>query len=220
MEQLTLSQTITQVEFLINTGAGDPGRLFHILEFLKRGKPLFNSDQIYLEGKLQAKFSTEEEEEEPEVENPLLPQVQELINAGAGDPGRLQYIFDRLAQNRTLFNSDQNYLDSKLDSFYNKPKESDLELNYTSSTVESTSTKTIEQSKPTQPELQQNSSRATPSPPSPKGAMPKGWSATNSEEINKISQDIKSEEQKIEQQQKISSEIDEHRLKTYQIDFP
>ena len=36
MEQLTLSQTIAQVESLINTGAGDPGRLFHILEFLKK----------------------------------------------------------------------------------------------------------------------------------------------------------------------------------------
>ena len=43
--------------------------------------------------------------------------------------------------------------------------------------------------------------------------MPKGWSATNSDEIGKISQDIRSEEQKIEQQQKISNEIDEHRLK-------
>jgi len=57
MEELTLAQTREKVEHLMDTGKGDPGRLYHILEFLKNNKPLYHSDQIYLENKLNSSFA-------------------------------------------------------------------------------------------------------------------------------------------------------------------
>ena len=95
MQQLSLSETISEVERLIESGKGDPGRLYHILEFLKNNKPLYHSDQLYLENKLNSPFSLDED---PLEENDILPKVQELINSGKGDPGRLQHIYDTLAQ--------------------------------------------------------------------------------------------------------------------------
>ncbi len=49
MQQLTLSQTIENVQALIDSGDGDPGRLSYILECLKGNRPLYHSDQNYLE---------------------------------------------------------------------------------------------------------------------------------------------------------------------------
>ena len=103
-----------RIEFLINTGNGEPGRLSHILDFLQNNKPLYHSDRVYLENKLGAEFSTEDEYEEPLLEHSDLPKIQQLINSGNGDPGRLQHIYDMLAQNKPLYHSDQVYLDSKL----------------------------------------------------------------------------------------------------------
>ena len=48
LQQLTLSETITKLENLIDSGQGDTGRLYHILEFLKNDRQLYRSDQIYL----------------------------------------------------------------------------------------------------------------------------------------------------------------------------
>ena len=61
LEQISLSQTISKVDALIDAGNGDSGRLYHILEFLKNNRPLYHSDKIYLENKLQSSFSVEEE---------------------------------------------------------------------------------------------------------------------------------------------------------------
>ena len=60
LEQVTLTQTITKVEGLIDTGKGDSGRFNHILEFLKNNRPIYQSDQIYLENILNSTFSVEE----------------------------------------------------------------------------------------------------------------------------------------------------------------
>jgi len=57
----------------LSTGNGDAGRLYHILEFLKNNRPLYHSDKIYLENKLQSSFSVEEESVE---ENKLLPKIK------------------------------------------------------------------------------------------------------------------------------------------------
>ena len=99
MQNLTINETIGKIEYMINAGEGDTGRLFHILEFLKNKKPLYNSDKSYLESKLQSSFSVNEEEEIEE--NELLPKIQQLIESGNGDPGRLQHIYDMLADKKT-----------------------------------------------------------------------------------------------------------------------
>ena len=111
LEQLSLSQTISKVDALIDSGNGDAGRLYYILEFLKNNRPLYHSDKIYLENKLQSSFSVKDESVE---ENELLPRIQELIDSGNGDPGKLQSIYDALSNNKQLYNSDADYLESKL----------------------------------------------------------------------------------------------------------
>jgi len=113
---MNLTQTIAKVENLINTGKGDPGRLYHIQEFLKNGKFLYNSGKIYLENMLNSSFSVEEP-----TENPLLSKTQELIDSGNGDLGRLQHIYDMLEKNKPLYNSDQAYLELKLLNLIKKP---------------------------------------------------------------------------------------------------
>ena len=114
---MNLTQTIEKVENLINTEKGDPGRLYHIQEFLKNGKSLYNSDKIYLENMLNSSFSVEEH-----MENPLLSKTQELIDSGNGDLGRLQHIYEMLEKNKPLYNSDQVYLELKLFTLIKKPK--------------------------------------------------------------------------------------------------
>lgn len=111
-EHLTLNQTISKIDTLIDSGNADSGRLYHILEFLKNHKPLYHLDKIYLENKLKSSFSVEEEELVEGSE--LLPKIKGLIDSGNGDPGRLQFIYDTLANNKSLYHSDVVYLESKL----------------------------------------------------------------------------------------------------------
>ena len=115
LKQLTLSETIEKVESLIDNGNGDAGRLYHILEFLKTNRTLYHSDQVYLENKLQTPFSVEDENV-GEEQNILLPKIQHLIDSGIGDPGRLQHIYDMLANGKHLYQSDELYLKLKLNS--------------------------------------------------------------------------------------------------------
>jgi len=197
MEELTLAQTIEKVDHLMDTGNGDPGRLYHILEFLKNNKPLYHSDQIYLENKLNSSFAIEEEFVE---ENTILPKVQQLINSNSGDQGRLQHIYDTLSDAKPLYHSDQVYLESKLNPSI---KELCIVL--------------VESSKPKQ--------RKEHIPPTPKkipekleektnirGSLPKGWSSTNNtKELTKISKNVENEKQKIEKQRKMSDEINQQR---------
>ena len=111
LEPLSLTQTIEKVDNLIDAGIGDTGRLYYILEFLKNNRPLYHSDQIYLENKLGTSFVVEEEIIE---ENKTLPKIKELIHNGIGDPGRLQHIYDMMADDKPLYHSDVVYLESKL----------------------------------------------------------------------------------------------------------
>ena len=52
MEKLTVLETIDKIEKLIDENSGDIGRLEHIVDFLKKEKPLYNTDRIYLESKI------------------------------------------------------------------------------------------------------------------------------------------------------------------------
>ena len=112
LEPLSLTQTIDKVNNMIEIGNGDAGRLYHILEFLNNNKPLYSSDQIYLENKLNSSFTVDKEVKE---ENDSLVKIKELIDSGTGDAGRLQHIYDMLENDKPLYHSDihiwnQNYL--------------------------------------------------------------------------------------------------------------
>ncbi|MGA0296708.1 MAG: hypothetical protein ACO3K2_05195 [Nitrosopumilaceae archaeon] len=60
--QMTLTETIEEIKYLINTSNGDTGRLAHILETIKNNKKLYKSDQAFLESQLETGFSLEKEE--------------------------------------------------------------------------------------------------------------------------------------------------------------
>ena len=196
-EQLSLSQTISKVDALIDSGNGDAGRLYHILEFLKNNRPLYQSDKTYLENKLQSSFSVKDE---PVEENELLPRIKELIDSGNGDPGRLQYIYDTLSNNKQLYRSDADYLESKLHPTIKEtivvepPKKLTTEIQKIPKQVES---KPLEK---------------------PKGVLPKGWSQdTVSNDAEDITKNIKEEERKIKTQEKISNEINQQRTNLSQL---
>ena len=59
MQQLSLTETIDEIQYLVETSNGDTGRLTHILEAIKNKKKLYQSDQNYLENKLGVSFSLE-----------------------------------------------------------------------------------------------------------------------------------------------------------------
>ena len=48
LSKISKNETIIRVEKLIDSGDGDIGRLYHILEFLKNNRELYQSDQKYL----------------------------------------------------------------------------------------------------------------------------------------------------------------------------
>jgi len=48
------NQILSKIQTLINLGNGDPGRLQHIYDILSKNKPLYHSDQVYLEQQLES----------------------------------------------------------------------------------------------------------------------------------------------------------------------
>ena len=56
---LPVGKTLELINNLIETKQGDPGRLKYIFESLQKGKPLFKTDQKYLEKKIHAKTIVE-----------------------------------------------------------------------------------------------------------------------------------------------------------------
>ena len=109
MEKLTVLETIEKIEKLIDENSGDIGRLEHIVDFLKKEKPLYNTDRIYLESKINAEIIFEEKiiKKESETE-----QIKKLTESGKGDPGRLEHIQIMLKKNKNLYESDKQYLES------------------------------------------------------------------------------------------------------------
>ncbi len=221
LKHLSLSQTIAKVNSLIDAGNGDVGRLYHILEFLKNNKSLYRSDATYLENKLNSSFSVVDESKE---ENSLLPKVRDLIDSGNGDSGRLQSIYDALSNNKSLYNSDSIYLESKL----NPPNPEILVETVAETTVEIPPEKVLPKvvEKTPEPKVVEK----TPEPkvvektPEPKvvekipGSMPKGWSPEDKpEELEKISKNILDEQKKIETQTKIDHEINLQRSNLSQL---
>jgi len=124
MQQLSLTETIDEIQYLVETSNGDTGRLTHILESIKNKKRLYQSDQDYLENKLGTSFSLEEKEKP--LENKILSKIQNLINLEVGDPMRLTHIYDTISKNKPLYISDQQYLENTLNS--NLVKNEDVSL--------------------------------------------------------------------------------------------
>ena len=211
LQHLTQNEIIQKIQYLIDANDGDIGRLYHILEFLKQNKPLYNSDQLYLENKLQTPF-TIINEEKPQ-ENKLLSKIQTLIDSGNGDPGRLQHIYDMLLQNKPLYHSDQTYLENKLgvnDIIQKNNVYFDTKTEYVTNNINKLENET---------RLQENFN--SPKPPTPKlrGLMPQDWHPpeNNLNELTGIYEKIKTEEELLNSQQKIHDEITLQRSKLSQI---
>ncbi|HSB84468.1 MAG TPA: chromosome segregation protein SMC [Nitrosarchaeum sp.] len=208
-KHLTKTQIINKIQDLIETNNGDVGRLYHILEFLKQDKSLYQSDQKYLENKLSSSFIIINDEK-PE-ENQILPKIQTLINLGSGDPGRLQHIYDVLSKNKALYHSDQVYLEQQLESnnIHKKNTEIDFQNNIKIELEHKNKTNVSKEiiHKPTQitPKL--------------RGLMPKDWNPpeNNLHELTGVYEKIKTEEELLNENKKIHDEINIQRSKLSQI---
>ena len=115
-------------------------------------------------------------------------------------PGRLQYIYDALANNKTLYRSDSVYLESKLNSINVDDSVNPTLPKFTKTPPEKLEPPTISESeeiavKPTVPQKE-------------KGSMPKGWSPENkSDELEKIEKNISDEKQKINAKKKLMMKL-------------
>ncbi|MDH5463941.1 MAG: hypothetical protein OEW49_06490, partial [Nitrosopumilus sp.] len=116
MQKLTIEETIDRIGQLIDTGRGDPSRLDNIRESLRNNKTLFTSDKLYVEKLLDSSIDFTRKES---PQHPLLPHVKKLIDSNSGDLGRLQYIYDALLHGKSLYESDHNYIQRKLNEVSN-----------------------------------------------------------------------------------------------------
>ena len=114
MQSMEIHKKIMLVEKLIESGEGDTGRLNYIRECLEKHKPLFKTDQRYLEQKLEAITPTPAEL--PTSDN-RLSSIKQMLDLGFGDKGRITHIFETLKNGKNLFKSDQIYLEKKLEAF-------------------------------------------------------------------------------------------------------
>ncbi len=153
---------------------------------MKNNKPLYRSDTVYLENKLDSSFSVEDE---PREENHLLPKVKKLIDSGNGDLGRLQSIYDALSHNKSLYHSDSVYLDSKLDQSFSK-NTVDTNTEIIPEKILPKHTKTIVESKV---------------PKKIPGIMPKEWSSKNKyEELEKLLKTFQMSKRKLKLSKKLT----------------
>jgi len=212
-KQLTKTQIINKIQDLIDTNNGDVGRLYHILEFLKQDKSLYQSDQKYLENKLCMSFIIVNDEK-PE-ENQILSKIQAIINLGNGDPGRLQHIYDVLSKNKPLYHSDQVYLEQRLelDNISTKNTGANFEQTFENNIKKKLEHKNkINESD----EIFHKSIQITPKL---RGLMPKDWNPpeNNMHELTGVYEKIKTEEELLNENKKIQDEINVQRSKLSQI---
>lgn len=113
LPQISTPDAILRIKKLIEQKQGDPGRLQYISERLQNGRHLFHSDEIYLNNKIlasvipiQIKKPTERDEK--------IKEIRRLLAIKFGDPGRLRYMLAYLEKGRTLYHSDEMYLESKI----------------------------------------------------------------------------------------------------------
>ena len=192
MQELTMSQTIQKIEQLIEKCQGDVGRLRFIVESIKNKKQLYHSDQKYLESKLQSNISLENEIQNKSPQT-ILDKIQQLINSGIGDSGRLQHIYDTVSNGKTLYRSDQIYLENKLDqNVISKTTDLDRDEKQYFDNIE----------------LKTEATR---------GSMPKEWGLQKSSEKNDVAIKILKEEAEIDNQIKLSNELEIQKSKLTQL---
>ena len=107
MDQRTVPHTVKKIQELIDNNLGDTGRLNHIIDFINNEKPLYKTDRIYLENKLNSKITIIQKKEVSRKDT-TQQQIKKLIEIGKGDPGRLEHILDMLRKEKHLYKSDTN----------------------------------------------------------------------------------------------------------------
>ncbi|MDG7050733.1 MAG: hypothetical protein JRZ94_05985, partial [Nitrososphaerota archaeon] len=214
MASLTLAETRAFVEKLLLTGNGDPGRLTYILNLLKQNRPLYNSDQKYIDAKFAQELGMQEK---LKVEDDTLTKIQKLVSSGNGDTGRLQFILEFLKQGKTLYRSDQQYLESKLGQ----------KINYTDITPKQNSNETIEtlksqvtwaNQKITNLEsiINQKIETLQPSVRKPQGTLPKGWQ-DQTPSLEQIQKQLATEQTKLDHEKTEAEKIRIEQSKMMQI---
>lgn len=113
---ISTSDAILRINRLIETKQGDEGRLRYIAEYLQKGKRLFHSDQIYLNKKIEADIIPAPIKKSTEP-NEKIKDTKRLIALNFGDSGRLRHILHTLQNKKTLYHSDELYLQSKTEQF-------------------------------------------------------------------------------------------------------
>jgi len=213
LQHITQTQIIKRIASIIDANDGDVGRLSYILEFLKQDKPLYHSDHMYLENKLNMLFIIIDDEKPKE--NETLSKIQKLIDSDDGDPGRLQHIYDMLSQNKPLYYSDQVYLENKFGT-NNVPLKNNVP-HFDVKTENKINRINKLEKEIKLPEVKHNPSKQ----PALKlrGLMPQDWHPpeNNLNELTGIYEKIKTEEKLLDDRQKIYDEINLQRSKLFQI---
>ena len=212
-QYITQTQIIKKIVSIIDANDGDVGRLSYILEFLKQDKPLYHSDHMYLENKFNMLFMIIDDEKPKE--NELISKIQKLIDSDNGDHGRLQHICDMLSQDKPLYRSDQVYLDQKFGtndiSLKSNITHFDVNPEVRINHIDKLEKEII------LPEVKHNSSKL----PALKlrGLMPQDLHPpeNNLNELTGIYEKIKTEEEILDDRQKIYDEINLQRSKLSQL---
>ena len=192
VEQITLAYTIKEIEKLIESNSGDTGRLQHIADFLNKEKPLYKTDKAYLEKKLNSTITISPKKIIPK-EDTSITQIKELIKKGKGDPGRLQHIIDTIQNERPTYLSDKLYLENNFKIKITQKLKKDIE------TGRKTKLKVEDERKE-------------------RAVMPKDWKPIDTNlKIEKISEKLKTEEEKIEIQNNDSKDMGLQKSKLEQL---
>lgn len=212
MTELSLEETIAKIHHLIDSGIGDQGRLYYILETMQNHRHLYRSDRTYLEAMLKSKFQTSPTQKNQE-DNPIIKKIEFLINSGKGDVSRLQHINDAIVRGRYLYHSDRNYLDLMLSQI------SDIEVRQ-SKDLQSTRVRKLDQRlaantahiEKLEHDIQKiQHAKQIKSPQLAqklRGTMPQGWAPPSEETVlTGIYEQIKTEEEKIQEQKSLRDTI-------------
>src|SRR3990172_9307572 len=230
MTAITLDEILRKIKELMDSGEGDLGRLRFILMTLRRGNPLYKSDQKYLEKKLNTTFVlVEKHQEEPKPAFELISSIRELIKLGIGDSGRLQFIIETLQKGKPLYKSDKKYLNVKLNSTISAStitstiqdtpiikRESIIELkselveanrkiNHLETLLDKSKSKLEISLKSESPKQEVQLGKQST------GIMPKGWVMPEKEK-NRLEEQIKIERQKVELQTKLAEQITNQKI--------
>lgn len=220
MLSLGINEAIDKIQNLMDSGQGDIGRLNYILESIRNNKPLYKSDQKFLETKLNSKVIPTPQK--PEKPKNIFSPIQSLIESGISDAGRLQFIYDSLSKGKKLYYSDQTYLETKLGQKFSEIplKEGKTMINLKtklhSANEKILKLETIIEKNKQKPRLCQK-----PKEIGAKlgGSLPKDWCPTKAPQsiLSGIDKKIKSEEEKMKEQKRLAEQINVQQSKLSQL---